>query len=56
MGTNNFFVLVEELLILKIEATGFSDSLVPVYQIPRRHWPNKHFCSIILSDLDDRPL
>jgi len=56
MGINNFFVIVEELLILKIEATGFSDSLVPVYQITRRHTPNKDLCPIILSDLDDIPL
>jgi hypothetical protein len=34
MGTNNFLVIVEELLILKMEATVLSNPLVPVYQIP----------------------
>jgi hypothetical protein len=41
MGTSNFVVIVEELLIPKIEATGLSDPLVPVYQIPRRHTSSK---------------
>jgi hypothetical protein len=34
MGTNNFLVIVEELLILKMEATVLSSPLVSVYQIP----------------------
>jgi len=47
MGTNNFVVIVEELLILEIETTGLSEPLVPVYQIPRLHMSNKYLCYFI---------